>query len=176
MSSPAPRSRFPGTVVPGDKSVYDARDRAGADPARDLGEAGDFPFTRGPYKTMYRGKVWTMRMFSGFGTAADTNQRFRYLLEHGQTGLSTAFDMPTLMGYDSDHARSRGEVGREGVALCTLQNMEDRIKQIAEFLLQKNLWDANGASGKVAAAVDNVLARRQSPYQGAQELVREVLR
>jgi methylmalonyl-CoA mutase N-terminal domain/subunit len=73
---------------------------------------------------MYRGKLWTMRMFSGFGTARDTNARFKYLLEHGQTGLSIAFDMPTLMGYDSDHARSRGEVGREGVAVCSLQNME----------------------------------------------------
>jgi methylmalonyl-CoA mutase N-terminal domain/subunit len=130
MSSAPSRSRFPGTVVPGDKPVYDARDRAGTDPARDLGEAGDFPFTRGPYKTMYRGKIWTMRMFSGFGTAADTNKRFLYLLEHGQTGLSTAFDMPTLMGYDSDHARSRGEVGREGVAICTLQNMETLFKGI----------------------------------------------
>ncbi len=117
------RSRFPGTVVPSDKSVYDPRDRTGADVARDLGEPGEYPFTRGPYKTMYRGKPWTMRMFSGFGTAADTNKRFLYLLEHGQTGLSTAFDMPTLMGYDSDHARSRGEVGREGVAIRTLQNM-----------------------------------------------------
>jgi methylmalonyl-CoA mutase N-terminal domain/subunit len=73
---------------------------------------------------MYRGRLWTMRMFSGFGTARDTNERFKYLLEHGQTGLSIAFDMPTLMGYDSDHARSRGEVGREGVAVCSLQNME----------------------------------------------------
>ena len=130
MSSASPRSRFPGTVVPADKPNYDPRDRTGADPDRDLGEAGDFPFTRGPYKTMYRGKVWTMRMFSGFGTAADTNKRFLYLLEHGQTGLSTAFDMPTLMGYDSDHARSRGEVGREGVAICTLQNMETLFKGI----------------------------------------------
>ena len=130
MSSASSRSRFPGTVVPVDKPNYDPRDRAGADASRDIGEAGDFPFTRGPYKTMYRGKIWTMRMFSGFGTAADTNKRFLYLLEHGQTGLSTAFDMPTLMGYDSDHARSRGEVGREGVAICTLQNMETLFKGI----------------------------------------------
>ena len=73
---------------------------------------------------MYRGKLWTMRQFAGFGTAEETNERFRYLLEHGQTGLSTAFDMPTLMGYDSDHARSLGEVGREGVAIDSLEDME----------------------------------------------------
>ncbi|MDX6523311.1 MAG: methylmalonyl-CoA mutase, N-terminal domain, partial [Gaiellales bacterium] len=82
---------------------------------RDLGDPGQFPFTRGVYETMYRGKTWTMRQFAGFGTAEETNRRFRYLLEHGQTGLSTAFDMPTLMGYDSDHERALGEVGREGV-------------------------------------------------------------
>src|SRR6185436_282524 len=109
MSAPQPtRSRFPGTVVPADQVTYGPKDRPGADSTRDLGEPGEYPFTRGPYKTMYRGKVWTMKMFSGFGTAADTNKRFLYLLEHGQTGLSTAFDMPTLMGYDSDHARSYG--------------------------------------------------------------------
>jgi methylmalonyl-CoA mutase N-terminal domain/subunit len=90
---------------------------------RDLGYPGAFPFTRGVYESMYRGRPWTMRQFAGFGTAAETNARFRYLLEHGQTGLSTAFDMPTLMGYDSDHARSLGEVGREGVAIDSLEDM-----------------------------------------------------
>ena len=79
---------------------------------------------------MYRGKLWTMRQFAGFGTAAETNERFRYLLEHGQTGLSTAFDMPTLMGYDSDHARSEGEVGREGVAIDSLEDMETLFRGI----------------------------------------------
>ena len=79
---------------------------------RDLGSPGSFPFTRGVYESMYRGRLWTMRQFAGFGTAEETNERFRYLLDHGQTGLSTAFDMPTLMGYDSDHPRSLGEVGR----------------------------------------------------------------
>ncbi len=97
---------------------------------RDLGDPGRFPYTRGIHETMYRGKVWTMRQFAGFGTADDTNQRFRYLLDHGQTGLSTAFDMPTLMGYDSDHARSLGEVGREGVAVDTLADMEDLFRGI----------------------------------------------
>ncbi|HSC91968.1 MAG TPA: methylmalonyl-CoA mutase family protein, partial [Gaiellaceae bacterium] len=91
---------------------------------RDLGYPGVHPFTRGAYPSMYRGKLWTMRQFAGFGTAAETNERFRYLLEHGQTGLSTAFDMPTLMGYDSDHPRSLGEVGREGVAVDSLADME----------------------------------------------------
>jgi methylmalonyl-CoA mutase, N-terminal domain len=91
---------------------------------RDLGYPGEFPFTRGVYPSMYRGRLWTMRQFAGFGTAAETNARFRYLLEHGQTGLSTAFDMPTLMGYDSDHPRSLGEVGREGVAIDSLEDVE----------------------------------------------------
>ena len=90
----------------------------------DLGYPGVYPFTRGVYPSMYRGKLWTMRQFAGFGTAAETNERFRYLLEHGQTGLSTAFDMPSLMGYDSDHERSLGEVGREGVAVDSLDDME----------------------------------------------------
>jgi methylmalonyl-CoA mutase N-terminal domain/subunit len=100
------------------------------DYARDLGDPGQFPYTRGIHESMYRGKLWTMRQFAGFGTADDTNQRFRYLLEHGQTGLSTAFDMPTLMGYDSDHSRSLGEVGREGVAVDTLADMEDLFRGI----------------------------------------------
>jgi methylmalonyl-CoA mutase N-terminal domain/subunit len=91
---------------------------------RDLGWPGAYPFTRGVYPSMYRGRLWTMRQFAGFGTAEETNARFRYLLDHGQTGLSTAFDMPTLMGYDSDHPRSLGEVGREGVEIDSLSDME----------------------------------------------------
>jgi methylmalonyl-CoA mutase, N-terminal domain len=97
---------------------------------RDLGYPGVFPFTRGVYPSMYRGKLWTMRQFAGFGTAEETNERFRYLLDHGQTGLSTAFDMPTLMGYDSDHPRSEGEVGREGVAIDSLEDMETLFRGI----------------------------------------------
>ena len=89
-----------------------------------LGDPGQYPYTRGPHETMYRGKPWTMRMFAGFGTPEDTNQRFKFLLDHGQTGLSTAFDMPTLMGYDPDHPRSLGEVGREGVSVASLDDME----------------------------------------------------
>src|SRR5437762_2719129 len=91
---------------------------------RDLGFPGQFPYTRGPQPTMYRGRLWTMRQFAGFGTPEDTNQRFKYLLEHGVTGLSTAFDMPALMGYDADHPMARGEVGKEGVAVSTLKDFE----------------------------------------------------
>ena len=87
------------------------------------GLPGEYPFTRGPYTNMYRGRLWTMRMFAGFGTPEDTNQRFKYLLKSGQTGLSTAFDMPTLMGYDPDHAMSLGEVGKEGVSVSNIDDM-----------------------------------------------------
>src|SRR4051794_26455073 len=97
---------------------------------RDLGYPGAFPLTRGVYPSMYRGRLWTMRQFAGFGTAEETNARFRYLLEHGQTGLSTAFDMPSLMGHDSDAERSEGEVGREGVAIDTLDDMETLFRGI----------------------------------------------
>src|SRR5262249_59248994 len=92
--------------------------------AESLGVPGAYPFTRGIHPTGYRGKLWTMRQFAGFGSAADTNARFKFLLEHGQTGLSTAFDFPTLMGYDSDHPRSEGEVGKTGVAISSLDDME----------------------------------------------------
>ncbi len=95
-----------------------------------VGRPGEYPFTRGPYPSMYRGRLWTMRQFAGFGTVEETNERFQYLLDHGQTGLSTAFDMPTLMGYDSDHARSLGEVGREGVAVDSLDDMEQLFEGI----------------------------------------------
>jgi methylmalonyl-CoA mutase, N-terminal domain len=95
-----------------------------------VGYPGSYPFTRGPYPSMYRGRLWTMRQFAGFGTVEETNERFHYLLDHGQTGLSTAFDMPTLMGYDSDHPRSLGEVGREGVAVDTLADMEQLFEGI----------------------------------------------
>jgi methylmalonyl-CoA mutase N-terminal domain/subunit len=105
-------------------------DNVDVDYERGLGYPGVYPFTRGVYPSMYRGKLWTMRQFAGFGTAEETNARFRYLLEHGQTGLSTAFDMPTLMGYDSDHARSLGEVGREGVAVDSLDDMETLFEGI----------------------------------------------
>jgi len=105
------------------KPLYTEADQA-PDLEERVGEPGSYPFTRGPYESMYRGRLWTMRQFAGFGTVEETNERFHYLLDHGQTGLSTAFDMPTLMGYDSDHSKSLGEVGREGVAVDTLADME----------------------------------------------------
>jgi methylmalonyl-CoA mutase N-terminal domain/subunit len=107
------------------RPLYTEDDLADWEAERDLGFPGEPPYTRGVYPSMYRGRLWTMRQFAGFGTADETNERFRYLLEHGQTGLSTAFDMPTLMGLDSDHTRSLGEVGVEGVAIDTLDDMID---------------------------------------------------
>jgi methylmalonyl-CoA mutase N-terminal domain/subunit len=106
------------------KRVYTPEDIAGT-PFEEIGLPGQFPFLRGPYPTMYRGRTWTMRQIAGFGTGSDTNGRFRYLIAQGQTGLSVDFDMPTLMGYDSDDPRSFGEVGREGVAIDTLDDVED---------------------------------------------------
>ncbi|MBI4611157.1 MAG: methylmalonyl-CoA mutase family protein [Candidatus Rokubacteria bacterium] len=104
--------------------LYTPADLGSWDYEKKLGFPGEFPFTRGVYPSMYRGRLWTMRMFAGFGRPEDTNARFKYLLEQGQTGLSTAFDMPALMGYDADHPRARGEVGREGVSVSTLEDFE----------------------------------------------------
>jgi methylmalonyl-CoA mutase N-terminal domain/subunit len=111
------------------KRVYTAADLA-ATPLEDIGLPGRYPFTRGPYPTMYRSRTWTMRQIAGFGTGEDTNRRFKYLIAQGQTGISTDFDMPTLMGYDSDHPMSEGEVGREGVAIDTLADMEALLADI----------------------------------------------
>jgi len=112
------------------RRLYTHADLADWDPQRDLGYPGEPPYTRGIHSSMYRGRLWTMRQFAGFGTAEDTNQRFRYLLSQGQTGLSTAFDLPTLMGYDSDHPLSEGEVGKCGVAISSLADMEVLFDQI----------------------------------------------
>src|SRR5579864_7066933 len=106
------------------RGLYTPADLEGWNPERDLGFPGEPPYTRGIHSTMHRGRLWTMRQFAGFGAAEDTNQRFRYLLSQGQTGLSTAFDLPTLMGYDSDHPLSEGEVGKCGVAISSLADME----------------------------------------------------
>jgi methylmalonyl-CoA mutase, N-terminal domain len=110
--------------------LYSADDLAGWDPETQLGLPGTAPYTRGVYPTMYRGKLWTMRQYAGFGSAESTNQRFKFLLEAGQTGLSCAFDLPTQMGYDSDHARSEGEVGKVGVAIDTLEDMRMLLKDL----------------------------------------------
>jgi methylmalonyl-CoA mutase N-terminal domain/subunit len=112
------------------RRLYTEADLPNWDATRDLGLPGEPPYTRGIHSTMHRGRLWTMRQFAGFGTAEDTNQRFRYLLEQGQTGLSTAFDLPTLMGYDSDHPLSEGEVGKCGVAISSLADMEVLFDQI----------------------------------------------
>ncbi|UCG89943.1 MAG: methylmalonyl-CoA mutase, partial [Candidatus Heimdallarchaeota archaeon] len=106
------------------KSVYSPEDIADLDYVKDFGFPGVFPFLRGVHSTMYRGRLWTMRMFAGFGSAEETNKRYKYLLEHGETGLSVAFDYPTLYGYDTDHPLSRGEFGKCGVAVSSLRDME----------------------------------------------------
>jgi len=123
-----PEREGPFTTLSGEEiaPLYTERDLpggigSGEDP---IGLPGQYPYTRGVYPSMYRGQTWTMRQFAGFGTAAETNKRFRYLLTHGQTGLSTAFDMPSLMGHDSDHPRAEGEVGREGVAIDSVDDMQ----------------------------------------------------
>ena len=112
------------------KRLYTLEDIEDLDYMRDLGFPGEYPFTRGIHATMYRGRLWTMRMFAGFGTAADTNKRFKYLLKEGESGLSTAFDYPTIMGYDSDHPMAKGEVGVCGVAISSLQDMESLLDGI----------------------------------------------
>ena len=124
-----PERDAPFTTLSGEpiRPLYTERDLP--DPEQ-IGLPGQFPFTRGVYPSMYRGRLWTMRQFAGFGTAEETNERFRYLLDHGQTGLSTAFDMPSLMGHDSDHPRSLGEVGREGVAVDSVDDMQTLFQGI----------------------------------------------
>ncbi len=121
---PERRERFVTTSGEEVKRLYTPLDLPGFDYERDLGFPGEFPYTRGVHPTMYRGRPWTMRMFAGYGTAEETNERFHYLLRHGQTGLSVAFDLPTLYGYDTDHPLSRGEFGKCGVAVSSLRDME----------------------------------------------------
>src|ERR1700747_1120298 len=123
----APKRDVPPTTVSGVpiEALYTPEHVADLDPEIDLGYPGQYPFTRGVHATMYRSRLWTMRQFAGFGTARQTNERFKLLLDKGQTGLSTAFDLPTLMGLDSDDARALGEVGRLGVAVDTLDDMRE---------------------------------------------------
>jgi 2-hydroxyisobutanoyl-CoA mutase large subunit len=173
----------------------DARDI----PFGDIGLPGQFPFTRGPYPTMYRSRFWTMRQIAGFGTADDTNKRFQYLIAHGQTGISTDFDMPTLMGYDSDHPMSAGEVGREGVAVDTLADMEALYANIdlekisvsmtinpsAWILLamyivmaQKRGYDINKVSGTIQADIlKEYMAQKEYiyPIQPSVRIVRDCI-
>ncbi len=123
-ASPERRGRFVSSSEIEIADLYTPADVAGLDEERDLGRPGEYPFTRGVQATMYRGRLWTMRQYAGFATAEETNRRFRYLLEQGQTGLSVAFDLPTQMGYDADAPEAEGEVGRVGVPVCSLADME----------------------------------------------------
>ena len=112
------------------KELYTAEDVASLSYERDLGDPGEFPFVRGIHADMHRGRLWTMRQFSGFATPEETNRRYRYLLSQGQTGLSVAFDLPTLMGYDADDPAAEGEVGKCGVSVCSLEDMEILFQEI----------------------------------------------
>jgi methylmalonyl-CoA mutase N-terminal domain/subunit len=143
------------------KPVYTGADLAdhGFDEARDLGAPGAFPYTRGIHPTMYRGRVWTMRQYAGFGTAAETNQRFRYMLERGMGGINVAFDLPTQHGYDSDHPAARGEVGKVGVPVNSLRDMERLFDGIP--LAQASPANAINAPAAVILAMYVALARRQ---------------
>ncbi len=132
------------------------------DPERDLGNPGDFPYTRGIYPTMYRSRLWTMRQFAGFGTAHDTNARFKYLLDQGQTGLSVAFDMPTLMGLDADDPRARGEVGYCGVAVSSLEDMEQLFEEIPLDRVSVSMT-INGPASVIFAMYLAVAERRGIP-------------
>ena len=144
--------------------LYAQDDLKDWNPETDLGRPGDAPYTRGVYPTMYRGRLWTMRQFAGFGTAADTNARFKYLLEHGQTGLSVAFDMPTLMGLDSDDPRARGEVGYCGVAVASLEDM-DRLFEGIPLDQVTTSMTINGPAAVLFAMYLAVAERRGIPFE-----------
>ncbi|MDY7035190.1 MAG: methylmalonyl-CoA mutase family protein, partial [Thermodesulfobacteriota bacterium] len=122
-SKPARQERFSTVSDREIKQIYTPEDVMDQDFIKDIGFPGQYPFTRGVHPSMYRGRFWTMRMFAGLGSASDTNNRFHLLVKEGQTGLSTAFDMPTLMGYDTESPRARGECGKCGVAIDTLKDM-----------------------------------------------------
>ena len=124
-----------------------------------LGYPGEYPYTRGVYESMYRGRLWTMRQFAGFGLAEDTNERFHFLLAQGQDGLSTAFDMPTLMGYDADHERARGEVGREGVSVTSIHDMARLFDRIPLDKVSTSM--TINCSASVLLAMYLVVAERQ---------------
>ena len=144
--------------------VYSADDLKAWDPKSELGQPGEFPYTRGVYPTMYRGRLWTMRQFAGFGTAEDTNRRFKYLLQHGQTGLSVAFDLPTLMGLDSDDPRARGEVGYCGVAVSSLEDMEHLFDGIPLDQVTTSMT-INGPAAVIFAMYLAVAERRGIPFE-----------
>lgn len=140
--------------------LYDPKSVSGVEHQKDLGQPGDYPFTRGIYKDMYRGRLWTMRQYAGFGTAEETNKRYRYLLEQGQTGLSVAFDLPTQIGYDSDHPLAQGEVGKTGVAIDTLEDMEILFSEIPLDKVSTSMTINSTAS--VLLAMYIALAKKQN--------------
>jgi methylmalonyl-CoA mutase N-terminal domain/subunit len=142
-----------------------ASDLAGTHPERDIGQPGSFPFTRGIQPTMYRGRPWTMRQYAGFGTAAESNERYRYLLDHGVTGLSVAFDLPTQIGYDSDHPLARGEVGRVGVAIDSIEDMAALFDGIPLDRVSTSM--TINATAIVLLALYVAVARRQGTQLGA---------
>ena len=141
------------------KTAYTPADLGGWNPESSLGDPGEFPYTRGVYPTMYRGKLWTMRQYAGFGTAAQSNARYRYLLSKGQTGLSVAFDLPTQMGFDSDHPRARGEVGKVGVAICSLADMETLLDGIPLARVSTSM--TINATAAILLALYAAVAKRQ---------------
>src|SRR3990167_6618584 len=141
------------------KPASTRQDAAGLEPDRDLARPGEFPFTRGVHPTMYRGRLWTMRQYAGYGTAAESNRRFRYLLEQGQTGLSVAFDLPTQIGYDSDHPQARGEVGRVGVAIDSLEDMEELFAGLPLDRVSTSM--TINATAAILLALYVAVARRQ---------------
>ena len=143
------------------EGLYTPADLAGLgfDPVRDLGQPGEYPFTRGIYPTMYRGRLWTMRQYAGFSTAEETNRRFRYMLERGMSGINIAFDLPTQHGLDSDHVRARGEVGKVGVPISSLRDMEVLFDGIP--LEQASPANAIKAPAAVILAMYVALAEKQ---------------
>src|SRR5438105_2249595 len=141
------------------KVVYAPEDLTEFDPPHSLGAPGEFPYTRGIYPSMYRGKLWTMRQYAGFGTARQSNARYRYLLAQGQTGLSVAFDLPTQMGFDSDHPRACGEVGKVGVAICSLEDMQSLFEGIP--LAQVSTSMTINSTAAILLALYVAVARQQ---------------
>jgi methylmalonyl-CoA mutase N-terminal domain/subunit len=159
-----PQPAFPassGTTLSGTplKTVYAPEDLRGFDPQSSLGSPGEFPYTRGIYPTMYRGKLWTMRQYAGFGAARQSNARYRYLLAQGQTGLSVAFDLPTQMGFDPDHARARGEVGKVGVSISSLEDMQTLFEGIS--LAQVSTSMTINSTAAILLALYVAVARQQ---------------
>ena len=164
-AAPERRERFETSSGIEIADLYTAADLAGLDAATDLGRPGEYPYTRGVQPTMYRGRFWTMRQYAGFATAAETNERFRYLLEQGQTGLSVAFDLPTQMGYDSDAPQADGEVGRVGVPISSLADMETLFRDIP--LGQVSTSMTINSTAPILLALYVVAAERQGVERGA---------